>query len=114
MNDIDSLLDIMARLRDPEDGCPWDLEQDFASISPYTIEEASVAPTAPTVMLADDGAMILPSVGEPDPTATDRDAFMAGIRAGHGRRGAAIGGVGDEPALFTQDMLTFHRGWSGA
>ena len=81
---------------------------------PHTIEEASVAPTAPTVMLADDGAMILPSVGEPDPTATDRDAFMAGIRAGHGRRGAAIGGVGDEPALFTEDMLTFHRGWSGA
>jgi ATP diphosphatase len=31
---------IMARLRDPEDGCPWDVEQDFASIAPYTIEEA--------------------------------------------------------------------------
>ncbi|RGP36106.1 nucleoside triphosphate pyrophosphohydrolase [Pseudotabrizicola alkalilacus] len=31
---------IMARLRDPETGCPWDLEQDFASIAPYTIEEA--------------------------------------------------------------------------
>ena len=30
----------MARLRDPERGCPWDLEQDFASIAPYTIEEA--------------------------------------------------------------------------
>ncbi|MGY6632083.1 MAG: nucleoside triphosphate pyrophosphohydrolase [Wenzhouxiangella sp.] len=34
------LLDIMARLRDPEGGCPWDLEQTFASIAPYTIEEA--------------------------------------------------------------------------
>ncbi len=34
------LLAIMARLRDPESGCPWDLEQDFASIAPYTIEEA--------------------------------------------------------------------------
>ncbi len=34
------LLQIMARLRDPEDGCPWDLEQDFASIAPYTLEEA--------------------------------------------------------------------------
>jgi nucleoside triphosphate diphosphatase len=34
------LLAIMARLRDPEGGCPWDLEQDFASIAPYTIEEA--------------------------------------------------------------------------
>lgn len=31
---------IMARLRDPAHGCPWDLEQDFASIAPYTIEEA--------------------------------------------------------------------------
>ena len=31
---------IMARLRDPERGCPWDIEQDFASIAPYTIEEA--------------------------------------------------------------------------
>ncbi|MEJ0009445.1 MAG: nucleoside triphosphate pyrophosphohydrolase [Alphaproteobacteria bacterium] len=37
---IDRLLAIMAKLRDPEGGCPWDLEQDFASIAPYTIEEA--------------------------------------------------------------------------
>ena len=34
------LLAIMARLRDPLTGCPWDIEQDFASIAPYTIEEA--------------------------------------------------------------------------
>lgn len=40
MADIARLLDIMARLRDPKDGCPWDLEQDFESISPFTIEEA--------------------------------------------------------------------------
>ncbi|HEY5851430.1 MAG TPA: nucleoside triphosphate pyrophosphohydrolase [Lysobacter sp.] len=37
---IDRLLTIMARLRDPQTGCPWDVEQDFASIAPYTIEEA--------------------------------------------------------------------------
>ncbi len=37
---IDRLLAIMARLRDPQAGCPWDLQQDFASIAPYTIEEA--------------------------------------------------------------------------
>ena len=37
---IETLLAIMARLRDPDGGCPWDLEQDFASIAPYTIEEA--------------------------------------------------------------------------
>jgi nucleoside triphosphate diphosphatase len=34
------LLQIMARLRDPVTGCPWDIEQDFATIAPYTIEEA--------------------------------------------------------------------------
>ena len=34
------LLEIMQRLRDPEKGCPWDVEQDFSSIAPYTIEEA--------------------------------------------------------------------------
>jgi len=38
--DIATLLRIMARLRDPDGGCPWDLEQDFSSIAPYTIEEA--------------------------------------------------------------------------
>lgn len=37
---IDRLLEIMARLRSPEDGCPWDLEQTFATIAPYTVEEA--------------------------------------------------------------------------
>jgi ATP diphosphatase len=38
--DIKGLLDIMAQLRTPGSGCPWDLEQNFASIAPYTIEEA--------------------------------------------------------------------------
>ncbi len=38
--DIARLLEIMAALRTPGAGCPWDLEQDFASIAPYTIEEA--------------------------------------------------------------------------
>lgn len=37
---IDQLNSIMARLRDPESGCPWDLAQSFATIAPYTIEEA--------------------------------------------------------------------------
>ena len=37
---IDKLLEIMTRLRDPENGCPWDVEQNFTSIAPYTIEEA--------------------------------------------------------------------------
>ena len=38
--DIDRLLAIMAALRTPKTGCPWDLEQNFATIAPYTIEEA--------------------------------------------------------------------------
>ncbi len=38
--DIARLIEIMAALRDPETGCPWDIEQDFASIAPYTVEEA--------------------------------------------------------------------------
>ena len=37
---IDGLLAIMARLRDPDGGCPWDVQQTFATIAPYTVEEA--------------------------------------------------------------------------
>ena len=37
---IARLIEIMAALRTPGTGCPWDLEQDFSSIAPYTIEEA--------------------------------------------------------------------------
>jgi ATP diphosphatase len=37
---LDRILDVMDRLRDPDTGCPWDLEQSFRTIAPYTIEEA--------------------------------------------------------------------------
>ncbi|MFP3944037.1 MAG: nucleoside triphosphate pyrophosphohydrolase, partial [Alphaproteobacteria bacterium] len=37
---VEALREIMRRLRDPETGCPWDIEQDFGTIAPYTIEEA--------------------------------------------------------------------------
>src|SRR4029450_11357697 len=37
---LPKLLEVMARLRDPATGCPWDREQTFATIAPYTIEEA--------------------------------------------------------------------------
>jgi ATP diphosphatase len=40
MSNINKLLEVMRDLRDPENGCPWDVGQDFASIAPYTIEEA--------------------------------------------------------------------------
>lgn len=37
---LEKLVSIMAQLRDPESGCPWDIQQDFRTIAPYTIEEA--------------------------------------------------------------------------
>ena len=37
---VAALLDVMTRLRDPDGGCAWDLEQSFATIAPYTVEEA--------------------------------------------------------------------------
>ncbi|WP_339462708.1 nucleoside triphosphate pyrophosphohydrolase [Pseudomonas sp. EA_105y_Pfl2_R69] len=40
MYQLDDLLHLMARLRDPQHGCPWDLKQNYATIVPYTIEEA--------------------------------------------------------------------------
>lgn len=40
MLNIKKLLEVMRKLRDPQDGCPWDVEQDFATIAPFTIEEA--------------------------------------------------------------------------
>ncbi|MBM4197640.1 MAG: nucleoside triphosphate pyrophosphohydrolase [Gammaproteobacteria bacterium] len=40
MDTMKRLLEVMAALRDPDTGCPWDVEQDFRSIAPYTIEEA--------------------------------------------------------------------------
>lgn len=40
MKNIEKLLEVMKRLRDPVDGCPWDVQQSFATIAPYTIEEA--------------------------------------------------------------------------
>ncbi|HIF9347186.1 TPA: nucleoside triphosphate pyrophosphohydrolase [Photobacterium damselae] len=39
-SDIEQLLSIMSKLRDPKDGCPWDIKQSFDSIVPYTLEEA--------------------------------------------------------------------------
>jgi len=40
MKETEKLLEVMRKLRDPDGGCPWDVEQDFASVAPYTIEEA--------------------------------------------------------------------------
>jgi len=74
----------------------------------HELAEASVAPSAPTVYLADDGSMIDPLTGRTDPALTDRDQFLAAVEAGFGRRGASIGGEGEQPELFRTDMLAFH------
>ncbi|MGH7000716.1 MAG: MazG nucleotide pyrophosphohydrolase domain-containing protein, partial [Stellaceae bacterium] len=52
---LDRLLAIMARLRDPAHGCPWDRQQSFASIAPYTIEEAYEV--ADAISRGDDAAL---------------------------------------------------------
>lgn len=74
----------------------------------HELEEAVVAPQAPTIFLTDDGAMIDPHTEEADPDLTDLDVFVAAAVAGFARRGASIGGVGDQPEIFRADMLSFH------
>lgn len=60
---IAHLLDVMARLRDPERGCPWDQVQDFSTIAPYTIEEAyevedAIAQGRPATLLDELGDLL--------------------------------------------------------
>ncbi len=75
---------------------------------PATVPEAAVAPAAPTATIADDGSLIDPYTGRADPALTDRDLFVAAMKAGHGRTGAVIGSVGGQAEMFTADMLSFH------
>lgn len=74
----------------------------------HELAEAVVAPQAPTVHLADDGAMIDPTTNRPDPELVDLEMFLAAAKAGFARYGASIGGVDDQPEVFRDDMLAFH------
>lgn len=76
---------------------------------PHVVDDASVAPAAPTVFLGDDGSMIPVGADTGDPDLTDVDVFRASVTAGFGRLGAVIGGAGDQPDLFRRDMLDFHE-----
>lgn len=58
---ISALINVMAALRHPEQGCPWDREQDFASIAPYTIEEAYEVQSA---IAAGDPAQLKDELGD--------------------------------------------------
>lgn len=74
----------------------------------HDLAEARVSPNAPIEYLADDGSMIDPSTGLPDPERTDIDQFRAAVASGFGRRGARLGSTGDQPEVFREDMLAFH------
>jgi ATP diphosphatase len=58
---ISALIEVMAALRDPVSGCPWDREQDFASIAPYTVEEAYEVQSA---IAANDPAQLKDELGD--------------------------------------------------
>lgn len=73
------------------------------------IENAAVSPSAPTVYVADDGAFMHPLDGKPDPTLTDRDLMIYGMKAGYGVKGATIGSKPGQPALFRDDMIAFWK-----
>ena len=72
-----------------------------------TIEDASVSPGAPTAYMDDDGAFVHPVSGASDAGLMDRDLMVYALKAGYGRRGAIIGGTGEEAALFDADMSAF-------
>jgi len=71
------------------------------------IDDAAVAPGAPTAYLAADGACIHPVTGQSDPTLTDRDVAVYGLKAGYGVRGASLGSSGAQAEEFREDMVRF-------
>ena len=72
-----------------------------------TIADASVSPGAPTTYMDDDGAFIHPVTGASDADLDDRATMLYGIKAGYGRRGAAIGSNPGEAAQFDEAMVSF-------
>ena len=71
------------------------------------IEDAAVAPAAPTVYVREDGALIHPLAQGADPDLSERDVMVYSMKAGYGRRGARIGSEGDQAELFREDMMRF-------
>lgn len=72
-----------------------------------TTPDAEVAPHAPTIYISATGAMIHPVTGLEDANATDREMMVYGLKAGFGVTGASLGGQGDQPVRFKEDMSTF-------
>lgn len=71
------------------------------------VDDASVAPGAPTVYVRDDGALIHPLREEADPALSERELMIYGMKAGYGRRGARIGSGPGDASAFHQDMMGF-------
>ncbi len=71
------------------------------------IAEASVSPAAPTTFIADDGAMIHPLEGAPNPALVDRDVMIYSLKAGYGNKGAHLGSAPGEAEAFREDMVAF-------
>ncbi|MXZ79460.1 MAG: prolyl oligopeptidase family serine peptidase [Acidimicrobiia bacterium] len=71
------------------------------------VPDAAVAPNAPTVYVADNGAFILPTSDVPDPALVDLDGFLYAAKAGYGVRGAHIAGTPDLAPVFIEDMMAF-------
>ncbi|MDE0605009.1 MAG: dienelactone hydrolase family protein [bacterium] len=85
-----------------------DVHHSFDRTTPLEhIPDAAVAPNAPTVYMADNGAFILPTYDEPDPALVDLDGFLYAAKAGFGVRGAHIAGTPDLAPVFVEDMVTF-------
>ena len=71
------------------------------------IDDASVAPAAPTIYIEDSGACIHPATGRSDSSYSERELLLYGIKAGYGRRGARIGTQGDQAQEFNEDMMEY-------
>ena len=71
------------------------------------IEDASVAPSAPTTYLTDSGCYIHPIRGELPAETMDRELMTYGVKSGYGVRGARMGSSGNEAAVFADDMMAF-------
>ncbi|MCY3857748.1 MAG: dienelactone hydrolase family protein [Gammaproteobacteria bacterium] len=71
------------------------------------IEDAAVARDAPISYIANDGALIHPVVGVPDPTLVDRDTMVYSMKAGYGKKGARIGSAEGQASTFRNDMIQF-------
>lgn len=71
------------------------------------IEEAAVARDAPIAYIADDGALIHPTVGVPDAALVDRDTMIYSMKAGYGKKGARIGSAEGQAEMFRADMIQF-------